>query len=237
MLYPGNYFGDYQILLDHTASETYSTFSKTHVYTHCMRAEFFLDLMQTFPDALAIFFPRSLKRRVEVRRIRKTYELCVGYEHGYEPDDVMKKANKKDIILREYSDNVLPKFLSDPDWFLKKKESRIIEQQLADESDSEKKHMFNMDDMEEQNTRHLQISIKNLSMHMDIINEYLKKIKKALDFSMHSGCNFLKDINARGEDKNPNNEFIMVKAPQMTPLNAVIFTIHEELENRLIPIE
>ena len=58
MLYPGNYFGDYQILLDHTASETYSTFSKTHVYTHCMRAEFFLDLMQTFPDALAIFFPR-----------------------------------------------------------------------------------------------------------------------------------------------------------------------------------
>ena len=139
MLYPGNYFGDYQILLDHTASETYSTFSKTHVYTHCMRAEFFLDLMQTFPDALAIFFPRALKRRIEFRRVRKTYELCVGYEHGYEPDDIMKKSNKKDIIVREYSDTVLPKYLSDPDWFLKKYESRISEQLLADESDSEKK--------------------------------------------------------------------------------------------------
>ena len=149
MLYPGNYFGDYQILLDHVASETYSTFSKTHVYTHCMRAEFFLDLMQTFPDALAIFFPRALKRRIEFRRVRKTYELCVGYEHGYEPDDIMKKSNKKEIIVREYSDTVLPKFLSDPDWFLKKYESRISDQSLADESDSEKKSMFNMDDMEE----------------------------------------------------------------------------------------
>ena len=90
----------------------------------------------------------------------------------------MKKSNKKDILVREYSDSVLPKFLSDPDWFLKKYESRISKQSLEDESDSEKKQMFNMDDMEEQNTKALQISIKNLSTHMEIINEYLRKIKE-----------------------------------------------------------
>ena len=62
-----------------------------------------------------------------------------------------------------------------------------------------------MDDMEEHNTKALQISIKNLSTHMDIINEYLRKIKSALDFSMKSGCDFLKQINQRGENKNPDS--------------------------------
>ena len=52
----------------------------------------------------------------------------MGYEHGYETDDIMKKSNKKDIVVREYSDTVLPKFLSDPDWFLKKYESRVREE-------------------------------------------------------------------------------------------------------------
>jgi len=200
-----------------------------------MRADFFLDLMQTFPDALAIFFPRALKRRIEFRRIRKTYELCVGYEHGYEPDEVMKKSNKKDIIVREYSDNVLPKFLSDPNWFLKKLESRISEKSLQDESDSEKKQMFNMDDMEDSNTKALQISIKNLSTHMDIINDYLKKIKIALDFSMKSGYDFLKQINTRGEKKDCT-DLLEIEQPHMVPLTSVIFTIHEELETRLIPV-
>ena len=61
----------------------------------------------------------------------------------------MKKTNKKDIFVREYSDTILPKFLSDPDWFLKKYESRLSIESLKEESDSEKKQMFNMDDMEE----------------------------------------------------------------------------------------
>ena len=65
--------------------------------------------------------------------------------------------------------------------------------------------MFNMDDMEDQNTKALQSSIKNLSTHMEIINEYLKKIKSALDFSMKSGCEFLKNINAKGESKDPDS--------------------------------
>ena len=52
-----------------------------------------------------------------------------------------------------------------------------------------------MDDMEEQNTTALKISIRNLDKHMEIINKYLKNIKMALDVSMTSGCNFLKTIN------------------------------------------
>ena len=51
----------------------------------------------------------------------------------------MKKTNKKDIFIREYSDTILPKFLSDPDWFLKKYESRLSIESLKEESDSEKK--------------------------------------------------------------------------------------------------
>ena len=51
------------------------------------------------------------------------------------------------------------------------------------------------DDMEEQNTTALKISIRNLDKHMEIINKYLKNIKMALDVSMTSGCNFLKAIN------------------------------------------
>ena len=204
-----------------------------------MNSDFFLELMQTFPDAEAIFLPRALKRRIEFRRIRKIYETCVGYEQGYEPDDVMKKTNKKDIIVREYSDSILPKFLSDPDWFLKKYESRISTESLKEESDSEKKLMFNMDDMEEQNTTALKISIRNLDKHMEIINKYLKNIKMALDVSMTSGCNFLKAINQRGEYKTPESPDIMEKVdlPNHSTFNDFIFKIHQELENNLTPVE
>ena len=36
---------------------------------------------------------------------------------------------------------------------------------------------------------------------MEIINDYLRKIKSALDFSMTKGNNFLKEINHHGESK------------------------------------
>ena len=99
--------------------------------------------------------------------------------------------------------------------------------------------MFNMDDMEEQNTTALKISIKNLDKHMEIINKYLKNIKMALDVSMTSGCNFLKQINQRGENKTAESPDIMEKVdlPNHSTFNDFIFKIHQELENNLTPVE
>ena len=99
--------------------------------------------------------------------------------------------------------------------------------------------MFNMDDMEEQNTTALKISIKNLDKHMEIINKYLKNIKMALDVSMTSGCNFLKQINQKGENKTPDSPDVMEKVdmPNHSTFNDFIFKIHQELENNLTPVE
>ena len=80
MLYSTNYFGDYQILKDHKATETYCAFSDHHVLVHCLKSRDFIDLLKTFPDAMAIFFLRAEARRREFRRIRKMYERWVGFD-------------------------------------------------------------------------------------------------------------------------------------------------------------
>ena len=74
---------------------------------------------------------------------------------------------------------------------------------------------------------------------MEIINKYLKNIKMALDVSMTSGCNFLKQINQRGENKTTESPDIMEKVdlPNHSTFNDFIFKIHQELENNLTPVE
>ena len=59
-------------------------------------------------------------------------------------------------------------------WQKRLNESQISVNNLKKVSNFEKKQMFNMDDMEEQNTTALKISIKNLDKHMEIINKHLK---------------------------------------------------------------
>jgi len=69
VLYSSNYFGDYQILFDYRAENTYTAYHKGTVYTNCLRKRDLLDLMTTFPDTKAIFIERAAQRRTEFRRI------------------------------------------------------------------------------------------------------------------------------------------------------------------------
>ena len=78
ILYPSNYFGDYQILLELRATEAYTVFGTEHVFTHCIDAEEFKELMRLFPDALNCFLSKSIDRRAEFRRIKKLFQLYSG---------------------------------------------------------------------------------------------------------------------------------------------------------------
>lgn len=82
LLYPGNYFGDYQILFGHKATETFTVFGANPAYFHCLGKKDFLDLMRQFPDCLCLFFRRAIERRVEFRRIKKLFELYTGIENS-----------------------------------------------------------------------------------------------------------------------------------------------------------
>jgi CRP-like cAMP-binding protein len=72
-LYPSNYFGDYQILLDLRVAETYTVLGSEPVFTHFIKAEKFKDLMRLFPDALNCFLMKAIDRRTEFRRIKKLF--------------------------------------------------------------------------------------------------------------------------------------------------------------------
>lgn len=82
MLYPGNYFGDYQILLNHRATETYAVFGQQPLFTHCLDKKEFIEVLKMFPTCLCLFFRRAVERRTEIRRIKKMFELYTGIENG-----------------------------------------------------------------------------------------------------------------------------------------------------------
>lgn len=83
-LYSTNYFGDYQILLGLRSSECYKSSMDRATYTHCLKKKDLLDLMTTFPEAKAVFTERARKRRIEIRRIKKQFEM----ECDIHPDPV-----------------------------------------------------------------------------------------------------------------------------------------------------
>jgi hypothetical protein len=73
LLYPSNYFGDYQILLELRVTEAFAVFGTEPVFTHCIEAHEFKDLMRLFPDALNCFLAKAIDRRIEFRRIKKIF--------------------------------------------------------------------------------------------------------------------------------------------------------------------
>ena len=103
MLYATNYFGDYQILEDHKATETYCASTDKDVYVHCMKNRVFIDLLKTFPDAMAIFFLRAKARRREFRRIRKMYERWVGFD-GRQDMDLLPSAIRETVDWETYDE-------------------------------------------------------------------------------------------------------------------------------------
>ena len=69
-IYSTNYFGDYQILMDLQASECYKSSIEGACYTFCIKKVKMNELMDTFPDAKALFTERAEERRIEMRRIK-----------------------------------------------------------------------------------------------------------------------------------------------------------------------
>ena len=78
MLYPSNYFGDYQVLYNLRSSEAYTVFGKEPVFTHCIEKYEVNDLMEMYPEARDCFLAKGYDRRIEFRRLKKVYELYTG---------------------------------------------------------------------------------------------------------------------------------------------------------------
>ena len=116
MFYPTNYFGDYQILEDHKATETYCAYSDASTFMHCMKSKTFIDLLRTFPDAMAIFFLRSKARRAEFRRIRRTYERWVGFD-GKADINMLPGAIREKTEYVTFDEKSLPKYLSETEFY------------------------------------------------------------------------------------------------------------------------
>jgi len=116
MLHATNYFGDYQILEDHRATETYCAFTNAPVFVHCMKSRKFIDILKTFPDAMAIFFLRAQARRKEFRRIRKQYERWVGFD-GRTNIEKLPQTMKDKAQICNYDDSNMPKHLTDTEFY------------------------------------------------------------------------------------------------------------------------
>ena len=84
-----------------------------------------------------------------MRRIKKMFEIYTGIENGLvlknQVHDIgvsglLKRAQdrKKDVIVKQYSADALPKHLSNPDFYFRKFEQAIDMENIKAESDSEK---------------------------------------------------------------------------------------------------
>lgn len=73
-LYQSNYFGDYQIILNHRSSECYKSSIDCATYTFCLKKKTLLEMLKIFPDAKKLFTDRAEKRRIEFRRIKKQFQ-------------------------------------------------------------------------------------------------------------------------------------------------------------------
>jgi hypothetical protein len=101
MFYAGNYIGDYQILLSYKATETYTVYGDSTVFTHCISEVEFKDLMIAYPEAFNVFLVRGINRRVEFRRIKKVFETSA--KTGSTVEEVFMLASK-DILLKTLND-------------------------------------------------------------------------------------------------------------------------------------
>jgi hypothetical protein len=59
-------------------AETYAVFGSEPVFTHCINAAEFKDLMRLFPEAMNCFLMKAIDRRTEFRRIKKLFQLYSG---------------------------------------------------------------------------------------------------------------------------------------------------------------
>ena len=117
------------------SSECYKSSVDSATYTHCLKKKEFLDLMHTFPDAKQIFLERAKKRRVEMRRIKKQFEVFADVSK--DPDEDKKKIEKETdkFVIRNYSSDSKssqPPFLNEPDFYFVKSELKDFEQDVLE---------------------------------------------------------------------------------------------------------
>ena len=144
ILYPSNYFGDYQILLELRATESFTVFGQEPVFTHCLEAEEFKDLMRLFPDALNCFLAKAIDRRAEFRRIKKIFQLYSGTIDTELMDRISHKGTfdklkfSRDLDHKKFTEDKLPEFLDDQDYYFKNFDPCIDMEAIYGESESEK---------------------------------------------------------------------------------------------------
>jgi len=95
-LYQSNYFGDYQIIMNARSSECYKSSNDSPTYCFCLKKNTFLDLINVFPMAKAIFIDRAELRRVEFRRIKRQFQTEAEIKFA-KNDAEAARISKKDI--------------------------------------------------------------------------------------------------------------------------------------------
>lgn len=104
--------------MDHKASETYCAFGEnTPAMVHCMKDKHLIDILKTFPDAMAVFVVRAKQRRLEFRHLRKMYERWCGFD-GRSDWCSQPEAIKVQAATYEYTEeHDLPPHLEKTDFY------------------------------------------------------------------------------------------------------------------------
>ena len=87
---------------------------------------------------------KAVARRLEFRRIKKTYQLYTAMKD----DETLTKlehyisfqrcVDTKQLVHKKFTERELPRYLSEPDWYLVNYEPCIDMDVVADESDVER---------------------------------------------------------------------------------------------------
>ena len=135
------------------------------------------------------------------------FEIYTGIENGLvlknQVHDIgvsglLKRAQdrKKDVIVKQYSADALPKHLSNPDFYFRKFEQAIDMENIKAESDSEKTQPEpTVEEVDEQLKNQVDIKIKNLNTYLDLMNETLEEIEGALKKDLKSTVQYFKRVN------------------------------------------
>ena len=139
------------------------------------------------------------------------FEIYTGIENGLvlknQVHDIgvsglLKRAQdrKKDVIVKQYSADALPKHLSNPDFYFRKFEQAIDMENIKAESDSEKTQPEpTVEEVDEQLKNQVDIKIKNLNTYLDLMNETLEEIEGALKKDLKSTVQYFKRVNKNSQ--------------------------------------
>jgi hypothetical protein len=135
---------------------------------------------------------------------------------------------------KEYTEDKLPEFLSDLDWYFKNYDPCVDMDALRQISDSEK--IVPLPTEQEQDDELLALTDKkiiNLNTYMDAMNDTLLAMRKGLDLELSNSIGFWSEIVRQGSVplKIPD-----VICPPHENLQLFMFDMYERLNNELMPL-